>query len=217
MKQLLLKTYMVIATLTYLSVASAQNDNRTESYNPAHVSMGILGWDPVSFFSTEGPVLGDIKITLNYKGVNYLFSSEENRAQFLSNPNKYEPTYGGWCAWAMADNTTVPIDPKYYSFDYSGLGEKIRIHFFVNERPMQNFNNRRVLRSNNASTPEEISILTIEEIASLVPTGGFDTVDFSDSEVRAASIVATYKFFQDSADKNWFSRSQENPKFSNGN
>jgi len=34
---------------------------------------------------------------------------------FKANPEKYEPAYGGWCAYAMGENgEKVKIDPETY-------------------------------------------------------------------------------------------------------
>ena len=45
----------------------------------------------------------------------YWFASPQNLERFLTNPDRYEPTYGGWCASAMADGgRKVEIDPKNF-------------------------------------------------------------------------------------------------------
>ncbi|GAC1438689.1 MAG: hypothetical protein NVSMB63_02730 [Sediminibacterium sp.] len=45
-------------------------------------------------------------------GVTYYFSSPENKAAFLKAPARFEPEYGGWCAYAMgAKGEKVSIDP----------------------------------------------------------------------------------------------------------
>jgi YHS domain-containing protein len=77
--------------------------------------VGIGGYDPVSYFTKAGPEKGSRKIKANYQGVNYLFVREENKQQFLLNPEKYLPQYGGWCAYAMGlDGSKVDVDPLTY-------------------------------------------------------------------------------------------------------
>ncbi|MBX9734303.1 MAG: hypothetical protein K2X37_09590 [Chitinophagaceae bacterium] len=45
----------------------------------------------------------------------YYFSSEKNAAIFKQSPAKYEPQYGGWCAYAMgATGEKVNIDPETF-------------------------------------------------------------------------------------------------------
>jgi YHS domain-containing protein len=52
------------------------------------------------------------KFAVVYEGVTYYFASPENKEEFKKNPAKYEPQYGGWCAFAMGkDGTKVEVDP----------------------------------------------------------------------------------------------------------
>jgi hypothetical protein len=46
--------------------------------------------------------------------VTYWFASEENKKLFTESPAKYLPTYGGWCATAMAKGEKVEIDPTNF-------------------------------------------------------------------------------------------------------
>jgi hemin uptake protein HemP len=73
------------------------------------------GYDVVSYLTTQEALPGDKKITVNHNGATYLFASETNKALFLENPQRFEPAYGGWCAYAMADGEKVGIDPKTFT------------------------------------------------------------------------------------------------------
>lgn len=45
----------------------------------------------------------------------YYFISKANKDEFLKNAAKYEPQYGGWCAYAMgANGEKVEIDPETF-------------------------------------------------------------------------------------------------------
>jgi hypothetical protein len=45
----------------------------------------------------------------------YQFATEANLNKFKGSPEKYEPAYGGWCAYAMgATGEKVKIDPETY-------------------------------------------------------------------------------------------------------
>lgn len=78
--------------------------------------LAIKGYDPVAYFPEGGEkaLKGDKKIVTDYKGVVYRFASTGHRDLFLANPARYEPTYGGWCAWAMLDGDKVEPDPKSF-------------------------------------------------------------------------------------------------------
>lgn len=44
-----------------------------------------------------------------------IFSSEENRDVFQKSPSKYEPAYGGWCAYTLgATGKRVKVNPSTY-------------------------------------------------------------------------------------------------------
>lgn len=76
--------------------------------------IAIDGYDPLGYFD-KGPVEGDPRWTFAFKGVTYQFSNALNLARFKANPEKYEPAYGGWCAYAMGETgEKVKIDPETY-------------------------------------------------------------------------------------------------------
>lgn len=72
------------------------------------------GYDPVSYFDGK-PLEGKSDITYIDKGITYRFSTQTNLTKFKTNPEKYEPAYGGWCAYAMGKNgEKVKVDPETY-------------------------------------------------------------------------------------------------------
>ena len=77
--------------------------------------LGIQGYDPVGYFNQGKAVKGKKGISASYQGVIYNFSSGENKNAFLKNPSKYEPQYGGWCAYAMGSaGEKVEINPETF-------------------------------------------------------------------------------------------------------
>ena len=85
-----------------------------DHYNLGSDRLALAGYDPVSYFNQKSPVKGNAQIISTYHGVRYQFSSLENREIFSANPEKYLPTYGGWCATAMAKGEKVEIDPTNF-------------------------------------------------------------------------------------------------------
>jgi hypothetical protein len=54
-------------------------------------------------------------LSVFYLGAVYYFSSVTNKETFKASPAKYEPEYGGWCAYAMGKNgEKVSIDPETF-------------------------------------------------------------------------------------------------------
>lgn len=73
------------------------------------------GHDPVAFFTEGRPVKGSEGIRSAYRGATYLFSSQKNRATFDAEPAKYEPQFGAWCAYAVSQGRTAPIQVETWS------------------------------------------------------------------------------------------------------
>ena len=78
--------------------------------------LAIDGYDPVAYFAEGGGKAkkGKKSIEHRYKGVVYRFSSTRNRDLFRKAPDRYEPAYGGWCAWAMSQGGKTEINPKSF-------------------------------------------------------------------------------------------------------
>jgi len=72
--------------------------------------VAIQGYDPVAFFTNHQPVKGDPKFVLKHAGAIYFFASKEHRDQFKAEPAKYEPVFGGYCAYGVSRNKLVEID-----------------------------------------------------------------------------------------------------------
>ena len=109
--------YLIFILLIGLPTALlAQNTNllRTQHYN-LEKNLAIQGYDPVAYFTQSKAVEGVSKFAYTHMGVSYHFSSEANKKSFEANPSKYEPQYGGWCAYAMAaTGEKVEVDPETF-------------------------------------------------------------------------------------------------------
>lgn len=77
--------------------------------------LAIQGYDPVAYFTSGKAMEGKSDITASHNGVTYRFASAHNRDLFNAAPEKYEPQYGGWCAYAMgAKGEKVEVDPETF-------------------------------------------------------------------------------------------------------
>lgn len=91
----------------------SQSNTRKAQFNLEN-GVAIQGYDPVSYFNGK-PLQGKKEYGFIFKGVTYRFATVENKRTFEKNPEKYEPQYGGWCAYAMGnDGSKVEINPKTY-------------------------------------------------------------------------------------------------------
>jgi len=73
--------------------------------------LALKGYDTVSYFTKGAPTKGSGKFTAAYNGAIYQFSSDENRDLFKSEPSKYAPQYGGYCAFGVTMNRKFDTDP----------------------------------------------------------------------------------------------------------
>lgn len=84
-------------------------------YNVPPAGTGVEGYDLVAYFTSGNARRGRASLSSRYRGVEYRFESEEHRRLFAADPERYLPTYGGWCASAMgAKGTKVGIDPTNF-------------------------------------------------------------------------------------------------------
>ena len=75
----------------------------------------IAGYDPVTYFTVGKAVEGNGEFTAEWMGANWRFASAANRDQFVANPVKFAPKFGGYCAYAAAQNSTAKIDPTAWA------------------------------------------------------------------------------------------------------
>lgn len=109
-----MKTILTLAFALGLFQGFAQADaTRLKHYN-VKKNLALEGYDPVSYFDGK-PKEGDEEIRSSHKGLNYQFATQANLKKFKANPDKYEPAYGGWCAYAMGESgEKVKVDPETF-------------------------------------------------------------------------------------------------------
>lgn len=110
-----MKKLVLLLLILVFGSSFAQNDAKRVSQYNLENKIGIQGYDPVGYFNQGKAVKGKKEISTSYQGVTYNFSSAENKNAFLKNPSKYEPQYGGWCAYAMGSaGKKVEINPETF-------------------------------------------------------------------------------------------------------
>ena len=115
-KNLLMKVPIKLVVIYILLFSNSLFAQSNKSHvNKDKNNFGIQGYDPVSYFNDDEPSEGTEAFFTTYKGVNYKFKNDSNKNLFLEQPSKYEPKYGGWCAFAMGiDGSKVKIDPETF-------------------------------------------------------------------------------------------------------
>jgi YHS domain-containing protein len=76
--------------------------------------VAIHGHDPVAYFVDGRPVAGRSEHRATVGAATYWFASEANLQSFKADPSKYEPQYGGYCAYGVAQGYKPDIDPTAF-------------------------------------------------------------------------------------------------------
>jgi YHS domain-containing protein len=115
LKRFLSSLLLLLFSLPVFALDDAVNTGR---FNDT----AIDGYDSVAYFTQGRPVKGQKQFQFTWHAASWRFSSEENLILFKANPQQYAPQYGGWCAYAMADEgRTVRIDPEAWQIDTGKL------------------------------------------------------------------------------------------------
>lgn len=139
-----MKNSVILFLFVFTQVAFGQTDDARKKNFNIKKNVAIEGYDPVSYFDGK-PADGESKFSTVHKGVTYLFSSSVNLGKFKVNPEKYEPAYGGWCAFAMGESgEKVKIDPETYKIIdgklflfYNFWGNNTLSTWNKNEKPLK--------------------------------------------------------------------------------
>ena len=101
MKKLVI-ALMLFSALSTIAIAK-------DLLNLDRSGVAIQGYDPVAFFTDNQPVKGKPQFQSEYRGAKYYFVSAEHKAAFDKEPAKYEPQFGGYCAYGASKGHTAPV------------------------------------------------------------------------------------------------------------
>ncbi len=100
-----------------------------EIYTSWRNDLSAGGFDVVSFHMGS-PLKGDPKLSIEWKNAQWQFATKANLETFMAAPETYAPAYGGYCAWALAENKLAKGSPKYWTVKdgilYLNFNQKIQ-------------------------------------------------------------------------------------------
>jgi YHS domain-containing protein len=76
--------------------------------------LALMGYDPVAFFKEGKPARGLPEYETKVDGATYRFASAESKAMFDREPSRFEPQFGGFCAYAASVNQLAPISVDFF-------------------------------------------------------------------------------------------------------
>ena len=100
-----------VLTLISIIFISACVKNLEGAKNLDEKNIAVKGYDVVSYFEESSAKKGSDAFSALHDDAIYHFSSKKNLDNFKENPEAYIPQYGGFCAYGMARNYKVDIDP----------------------------------------------------------------------------------------------------------
>lgn len=95
-------TTLILATALALPIAAVAQQ------------WALGGYDPVTYVTQNAALEGQGDISTSWRGKQYHFTSEENRALFEANPRAYTPGFDGLCVVALSEGRSEPGDPRMF-------------------------------------------------------------------------------------------------------
>lgn len=118
-QKVLIVTLAAVLAAPFIAAAagsSATSESRAylQARNlPAH-GVALEGYSPVSYFEGRAE-RGSALFAVEHEGVTYHLTDARQVAEFRSNPGRYEPAFGGWCAFGMSVEDKFPVDPTNFA------------------------------------------------------------------------------------------------------
>lgn len=92
----------------------------------------IRGYDPVAYFTQNKPVPGKEEFVYSWNNSNWYFSSQLNLNLFKTNPEKYAPQYGGYCAYGLSNGYKASTVPEAWTIENG----KLYLNYSIKVREM---------------------------------------------------------------------------------
>ena len=93
------------------AVASAAPQS---AVNTSRGDLALRGYDAVAYHTDGKPVNGSTTFEYRWKNAVWRFASAEHRDQFIKEPERYAPQFGGYCAYAVSQGHTADGDPNVW-------------------------------------------------------------------------------------------------------
>jgi YHS domain-containing protein len=111
---------------------------------PAAPAVALRGTDVVSYFNDGGPVKGQEAFRVDFDGARYLFSSAQNKAAFVADPDRYLPQYDGLCTTGLSKGFTGQSDPTAWRI----VGGRLYLFSSAERMPPEGHESETIARAN---------------------------------------------------------------------
>ncbi len=101
------------AALLTATSSFAYDEVSTAAINVEADQVILKGYDAVAYFQGK-PTEGSKRFAATHDGATYYFASAENLKTFQSDPARYAPQFGGFCAMGVALGKKLDVDPHQF-------------------------------------------------------------------------------------------------------
>jgi YHS domain-containing protein len=138
-----------LALILLLSLSNLAFAASKSLINVDKTGLALKGYDPVAYFTENRPVMGNPQVVSTYNGARYQFASAANKSAFDANPSKYEPQFGGFCAYAASEGHTAKVEPDAFEV----LNGRLLLQYDKDVREMFNKDPQGRLKKADANWP----------------------------------------------------------------
>jgi YHS domain-containing protein len=86
-----------------------------DSFFSSRTDTAINGYDTVAYFTDGKPVKGLDSLVVEWMGAKWKFATQAHADLFKASPEKYAPQYGGYCAYGVAQDALVKVEPEQFT------------------------------------------------------------------------------------------------------
>ncbi len=105
---------LVVASITGVAFAGVVDVSTSNGLTAAGGPLAIHGFDAVSYFTDGAPRRGLAEFSTLHNGAVYRFATRENLRTFVRDPERYAPSYGGFCAYGVSVGKKFDGDPEVF-------------------------------------------------------------------------------------------------------
>lgn len=109
-----MKTIKSTIVLVALFMATSLFAQDKMANNVDNSTIALQGYSPVSYLDLGLAQQGNKSYKSEYNKVAYYFTSAEQKEIFDKNPAKYQPQYGGFCAFGTYVGAKFRVDPNKF-------------------------------------------------------------------------------------------------------
>lgn len=139
---------LLILSLPILFAFKIDDSSLRQKHFNLDNGVAIEGYDPVAYHLSGKAIKGNKAYAVSADGIIYYCSSKNNKDLLVANYKKYEPQYGGWCAYAMGNSgEKVKINPETFKIKDG------KLYLFYNaffKNTLNNWNENETTLRNNA-------------------------------------------------------------------